>query len=481
MASSLDNDSWYDYTDTFMPQHSPMSISSLAIFSLSFVLGLLGNGMVIWIITLKMKRTVNTIWFLHLAIADFICCLSLPFPIVQLVLPEHWPLGWFFCKLLSSAIIFNMFASVFLLTTISIDRCLLVMKPIWCQNHRTVRCAALVCGGVWLLALVMSGPAFFYRETVTDDFGNTKCIYNWYDEDYAKGLFANGPFSSGHPDVFPTHHPTVTPGGTVTDGTLDHQSLVLPNISARMNRTEKNKTHHFSMSDALLKGKDVLKTATTPPSSVVLKSSSTQPNTTVFDILPSGVSYYFWNMSHSRNSSAASDTQEIDYYDYFFPEIQVPTVLISITITRSFFGFLFPFGIMLACYTLIAHKMFMQQFAKSRRKAFQVILFVIAAFFLCWAPYHIVGILYLLATPGTPFYKMLSLWDHISVALAYVNSCINPILYVFVGQNFREKACQTLQGVLEVAFKEEATSFTTCSQDRSKTTVDKDIDDATFV
>ena len=51
--------------------YAPESISSLVIFILVFIIGIPGNGLVIWVAGLKMKRSVIIIWFLNLAVADF--------------------------------------------------------------------------------------------------------------------------------------------------------------------------------------------------------------------------------------------------------------------------------------------------------------------------------------------------------------------------------------------------------------------------
>ncbi|XP_061440480.1 C3a anaphylatoxin chemotactic receptor [Rhineura floridana] len=471
MPPFLANYSLYQSDDSFMLHHTPISISSLTIFSITFLLGLPGNGLVIWVVALKMKRTVNTIWFLHLAVADFVCCLSLPFSIVHLALHEQWPYGWFFCKIIPSTIIFNMFASVFLLTIISVDRCLVVMKPVWCQNHRTARFASLICGGIWLLAFIMCCPAFFYREISTDEFGNTRCVYNWHGEEYGD-KWPDDPFPSN--DVFSFQHPPLTASGyedISTDGILG--ILDMHSVYHIDNTTNKTKALHSSTPSSLGTDTDT-SMIITDPTSIVLTSPRTQLNTARSSILHSDGPAYFPPGSYSGNLSGSNSSMEMYFYGHF-PEIQLPSALVSITVTRSIFGFLLPFGIMAACYALIAHKMLTNQFANSRRKALRVILLVVATFFLCWAPYHVIGVLFLLANPNTAFYETLTLWDHVSTALAYANSCINPLLYVFVGQSFREKACQTVQGIFERAFSEEGTCSTAYSQDRSKATID-DID-----
>ncbi|XP_067387122.1 C3a anaphylatoxin chemotactic receptor [Emydura macquarii macquarii] len=391
MSPLLSSNSTYKPEEHATQLYAPEIIGSLIIFILTFILGLLGNGLVIWVAGLKMKLSVNIVWFLHLAIADVLCCMSLPFSIIHLLLHEHWPYGDILCKVIPAAIIFNMFASVFLLTAVSIDRCLMVMKPVWCQNHRTVRLASVTCGCIWLLAFVMCCPVFLYRTAVEVD-GKTVCSYDYgepdlsdYDTYYGNDLS----MSSGLPlDDYP---------GEVSSGT---------------------------------------------------SSASTPGSLFNYTDLP-------WN------------------FDYF---VHGPSAtLVIITVTRIVFGFLLPFSIMAACYTLIAIKMHAARFTKPRGKTLRVILVVMAAFFVCWAPYHTVGALSLLVMPDTRFSEAVVLWDHLSIALAYTNSCINPLLYVFMGRDFRQKARRTVQGILEGVFSEEVTRSTSYSRDRTKTSADRDI------
>ncbi|NWR72935.1 C3AR protein, partial [Centropus unirufus] len=346
------------------------SIVSIAIFIIVFIIGIPGNGLVIWVAGLKMKRSVNIVWFLNLAAADFICCLSLPFSIVHLALQEHWPYGWFLCKVIPSVIVFTMFASIFLLMAISIDRCLLVMKPVWCQNHRTVKLISLICSGIWILAFIFCCPVFYYRETNTYD-GKTECGYNFGDEEV--------------PDYM--------------DGSVDE---------------------------------------------LLEKYSS---------------------LAYSSNDSWGN----LDEADY-----PVPRALVAINCTRAVFGFVLPFGTMAVCYALITFRMRANQLHKPHSRMLRTIVLVVAAFFICWAPYHVVGILSLIPTLEAEPAESLILWDHLSTGLAYANSCINPLLYVFVGRDFRAKAQQTVQGILEGAFTEEATRSILYSLDRSKTSAEKE-------
>ncbi|XP_018426050.1 PREDICTED: chemokine-like receptor 1 [Nanorana parkeri] len=157
-------------------------IFSTVIYSVAFLLGTIGNGLVIFFTTFKMKRTVNIVWFLNLASADFIFTFCLPLSIAYTALNFHWPFGKFMCKLNSTILFINLYASVFLLTAISIDRCTSVMFPVWCQNHRTTRGASLVALVVWIVAFIFSVPHFIIRDTnLGEDF--VSCYNNFHEDE----------------------------------------------------------------------------------------------------------------------------------------------------------------------------------------------------------------------------------------------------------------------------------------------------------
>ncbi|XP_043944013.1 C3a anaphylatoxin chemotactic receptor-like [Protopterus annectens] len=158
----------YDYDHGVHFHLSTLRITSMIAYIIVFLVGILGNTLVIWITGLELKKTVNIIWFLNLSVADFLCCMSLPFLITQFALDYHWPFGSFLCKIIPAAKILNMFASVFLLTVVSIDRCVLVLRPVWCQNTRTTSMAAIVCFAVWLLALILAVPSAVFQNASTD-------------------------------------------------------------------------------------------------------------------------------------------------------------------------------------------------------------------------------------------------------------------------------------------------------------------------
>ncbi|XP_074990502.1 coiled-coil domain-containing protein 9 isoform X4 [Calonectris borealis] len=328
---------WDDYSiydlDGYEVPHSYRAV--LALYALIFLLGVLGNGAVIWVIIFELRRTVNGVWFLNLSMADLLCCLALPFLALPLASDHHWPLGHFACKLLPSLTILNMFASVLLLMAISADRCALVMRPVWCQNHRTLGLARGACASAWFLAGLLTLPSFIFRTTRSDIFSEkTTCVL-----DYT---------AVGH-----------------------HQHL---------------------------------------------------------------------------------------------------TELVT-AVTRFICGFLVPFVVITACYSLLLARVHSKGFARSQ-KAIKVILVVIISFFVCWLPYHVVGLILASTHPHSSLFKGALEADPIVAGIAYINSCINPIIYVVMGQDFKDKFRRSWRSVLRGVLSDDPTSTMGDSRMKTKSTMD---------
>lgn len=102
-------------------------------------------------------------------------------------------------------------------------------------------------------------------------------------------------------------------------------------------------------------------------------------------------------------------------------------------------GLLVPAVIIIFCYSQITWRLVYSQ--SSKKQAIRLVIVVVAVFFCCWVPYNM-----------SSFFKALELLDiyaecnsskairlalQITEAIAYSHSCLNPILYVFVGEKFR--------------------------------------------
>ncbi|KAL2099377.1 hypothetical protein ACEWY4_005857 [Coilia grayii] len=172
--------SYEEYSYTPQPP-TGWSCDALCVFILLssiiiLILGILGNGLVIWIIGLKTTRTVNSSWYLSLAISDLLLCITVPFNSVYMTTGE-WHFGHFMCKFICVAIPLNIYCSVFLLVIVSIDRCLCVIAPVWSQNHRTLRGSSVVIAVAWTLSALISLPTLVFSTTL-EQHGRTICVYN---------------------------------------------------------------------------------------------------------------------------------------------------------------------------------------------------------------------------------------------------------------------------------------------------------------
>lgn len=298
-----------------------LCVSLLVASALIFVLGFCGNAMVIWIAGFKMRKTVNTTWYLSLAVSDLVFCAFLPFNIAFMAM-EEWVFGPALCKLVPSVLFLNMFSSIFLLVVISVDRLVSVAFPVWSQNHRTVKKASAVVVLVWLLAVTLSIPSAVFRDVGTH-LGRTLCINAYMD-------FRN------------------------------HAAVVLSRLVA---------------------------------------------------------------------------------------------------------GFVAPFLIIIICYSIIVHKLRNNRMMTRSSKPLRVMSALVAAFFVCWLPYHVFVVMDLYHERHNRDILIAGL--KVGTATAAANSFLNPLLYVFMGNDFRQKFRRSVLVKLETGMAEERRTSTSRYMSRS--------------
>ncbi|XP_078525844.1 leukotriene B4 receptor 1-like [Lissotriton helveticus] len=130
-----------------------------------FLVGVPGNAFVIWTILWKIKeRTLTLVLILNLAIADLVVLITLPLWIHSLA--SEWLYGLFACKLLTYAIYCTMYASVFLLTLMSIQRFTVVVYPFTARGWQRRNTMFGVVLAIWVIAIGFSSPVFLFRSTV---------------------------------------------------------------------------------------------------------------------------------------------------------------------------------------------------------------------------------------------------------------------------------------------------------------------------
>ncbi|XP_041630983.1 allatostatin-A receptor [Drosophila kikkawai] len=73
---------------------------------------------------------------------------------------------------------------------------------------------------------------------------------------------------------------------------------------------------------------------------------------------------------------------------------------------------------------------------KGKRRVTRMVVVVVLAFAICWLPIHVILVLKALDLYGASHLSVII--QIISHVVAYTNSCINPILYAFLSDNFRK-------------------------------------------
>lgn len=77
-----------------------------------------------------------------------------------------------------------------------------------------------------------------------------------------------------------------------------------------------------------------------------------------------------------------------------------------------------------------------KQVSKSKRKVTLMVVVVVSSFVLCWGPLQIM--LFLQHVVNVDFNEVLITILVISNCIAYLNTCVNPIIYGFANQDFRK-------------------------------------------
>ncbi|XP_051244659.1 somatostatin receptor type 5 [Dicentrarchus labrax] len=154
----------------------PFNVITAVVYTTVFVVGLLGNMLVIYVVVRYSKmKTVTNMYILNLALADELYILGIPFLGTNSVL-SYWPFGNFFCKVCMTADAMSQFASTFCLTVMSIDRYLAVVHPIRSAKWRKPRVAKVSNAMVWIVSFLVVLPVTIYSN-VQEEF-NT-CNITW--------------------------------------------------------------------------------------------------------------------------------------------------------------------------------------------------------------------------------------------------------------------------------------------------------------
>ncbi|XP_061856033.1 proto-oncogene Mas isoform X2 [Colius striatus] len=112
----------------------------------------------------RVRRNPFSAYLLNLAVADFtfLLCTSAFLVIYHMpMLSCFQPQLLRVLPLFHSMVLLTYSSSLYLLTAISVERCVGVLWPFWCRCHRPKLLSAVTCSLLWALACVLAGLVYF--------------------------------------------------------------------------------------------------------------------------------------------------------------------------------------------------------------------------------------------------------------------------------------------------------------------------------
>lgn len=134
---------------------------------------------------------------------------------------------------------------------------------------------------------------------------------------------------------------------------------------------------------------------------------------------------------------------------------------------RFVVGFLLPFLTIVFSHVVVYKKASTMSGRSRSKRTLKVIVVVAASFFFCWLPLHIMDILITQTRRDSLYRSHINVAQSLASSLAYINSCINPIIYVCMGRDFRTSMNRSLRSHFQI-FNEEPAGSQTATTDRSK-------------
>uniref|UniRef100_M4AE35 Apelin receptor 2 n=1 Tax=Xiphophorus maculatus TaxID=8083 RepID=M4AE35_XIPMA len=276
-----------------------------------------------------------------LALADLCFLVTLPLWATYTAMGYHWPFGQPLCQISSFLTALNMYASVFSLSTLSVERYWVLTGRRHSGHHPSPRCPSRtlwILVAVWMVAAVLALPGLLLR--------------------------------------------------SVREVELDPKSE-------------------------------------DDPGSVVLSCQ----------------------MDYSMLVGAELEEAEKDRAEVWWGAV--------LSLKSTLIGFLLPLVIMLVCYCSLA-QLLSKHFGRGprpdrrrQRRLLRVIVTLVTAFFLCWMPLNVNKTVSILLELGFVPYScsldqaLLAAHPYVT-CLAYLNSCLNPLLYAACDPSFRERCRATL-------------------------------------
>ncbi|XP_062862798.1 B2 bradykinin receptor-like [Trichomycterus rosablanca] len=135
-----------------------------AYMSIICVLGAFSNAFVLVVFCIQRGHcSVADVYLGNLAAADLLMMCCLPFWVITVIHKFNWSFGEPMCQVVNLIIGMNYYCSVLFLSLVSLDRYLVLARPMTMGRRKGTSHAKAVCVAIWLAGFLLSLPALLFR------------------------------------------------------------------------------------------------------------------------------------------------------------------------------------------------------------------------------------------------------------------------------------------------------------------------------
>ncbi|XP_041673479.1 suppressor of SWI4 1 homolog [Cheilinus undulatus] len=150
-----------------------------SVYGIEFIVALAGNLFALWLLVVRERKNWHTgvVLSCNLAISDLLYVLTLPLLIVYYSLEKHWLFGDSVCKIERFLFNCNLYASIFFIMAISVNRCVALVWPFFTRSHVGPAHAKAVSIIIWILVGVISFPVLKFSSVCPNEYNNSSlCV-----------------------------------------------------------------------------------------------------------------------------------------------------------------------------------------------------------------------------------------------------------------------------------------------------------------
>ncbi|XP_033837380.1 C-C chemokine receptor type 2-like [Periophthalmus magnuspinnatus] len=192
-ATTILNNSYYDYqyyseNNSKSPCDSETVSNFISVFlpllySLVFILGFTGNGLVVCVVLKHLHRSnLTDLCLLNLAVSDLLFLLTLPL-YAHYSAVSHWVFGDFMCHISGGLHNVGFYSSTFFMVAMTLDRYVLIQHVQKASKYRSMKTGMVMTTCVWALSFCISLPAFIFTQVVIE---RVACEYSPEDRTWIK-------------------------------------------------------------------------------------------------------------------------------------------------------------------------------------------------------------------------------------------------------------------------------------------------------